>query len=444
MAPTYGPCVDTKKLSRDGRLFGLSPFRLFAIAGLIGTLAIGGGSVFASQQAGESEAMAEVRSLTELVAKTVVEPNLSNELLAGDLSAINALDDIVSSRVIDATTVRVKLWNAEGRVVYSDEPRLIGEQYELGDEKNESLWSGAVVSEISSLEGPENRFEVDQGQLLEVYLPVEGPDGGALLYESYFAMSGVTDSASRIRANFLPVILGALVLMEVLHLGLAFRLSRRHQRHLAERERLLQRAIDSSDLERRRIAADIHDGVVQDLVGTSFTVTAAAESAAADSPELARDLQVAAVGTRRSLQSLRSLLVDIYPPNLHEHGLEAALIDLLAPASNLGIEAELTLSEDSERSSEATALVYRVLQEAVRNVFRHANATTLSIAVLDHPDHTHVTIEDNGTGFSASQNSGNGHMGLRLLADLTADAGARFAIESVPGTGTTLRLDVPR
>lgn len=407
-------------------------------------LAIGGGSVFASQRAGESEAMAEVRSLTELVAKTVVEPNLSDELIAGDPSAVRALDAIVSSRVIDATTVRVKLWDAEGRVVYSDEPRLIGEQYDLGIEKNASLWSGAVVSEISSLEGPENRFEVDQGQLLEVYLPVEAPSGAPLLYESYFAISGVTDSASRIRANFLPIIFGALLLMEVLHLGLAFLLSRRHQRHLAERERLLQRAIDSSDLERRRIAADIHDGVVQDLVGTSFTVTAAAESAAAESPELARDLQIAAVGTRRSLQSLRSLLVDIYPPNLHEHGLEAALIDLLAPAANLGIEAELTLTEDSARSSEATALIYRVLQEAVRNVFRHANATTLTITVSDDPNHTFVTIEDNGSGFVTSQNGADGHLGLRLLTDLTADAGAEFSVESSPGNGTTIRLDVPR
>ena len=359
------------------RILRSSPFRLFAVAGLLGMVAIGGASVLASQRAGESEAMAEVRALTQVVAKTVVEPNLSDRLIAGDPSAVAALDAIVTGRVLDETTVRVKLWDASGRIVYSDEPDLIGERYELGEEKNASLWSGAVVSEISSLEGPENRFEAPADQLLEVYLPIDGADGEPLLYESYFAISGVTDSARRIRAEFVPIIVAAVVLMEAMHLGLAWGQSRRMRRSQAERERLLQRAIDSSDVERRRIAGDLHDGVVQDLVGTSFAVSAAAESAERLGPELAGDLRAAAVGTRRSLQSLRSLLVDIYPPNLHEQGLEAALVDLLAPAASLGIETDLTIAGNPDASPDAVTLAYRVAQEAVRNVLRHAEARFL-------------------------------------------------------------------
>lgn len=426
------------------RFVRLSPFRLFALAGLIGMVAIGGGSLFASQQAGEAEAMSDVRTLTQVVAKTVVEPNLTAALVAGDQDAIDGLDRIITSRVLDATTVRVKLWDAEGRIVYSDDERLIGERHELGEDKTESLSSGQVVSEISSLDGPENRFEANQGQLLEVYLPVMGPGGEPLLYESYFAISEVTDSASRIRAEFVPIIVAALALMEALHLGLAWGLSRRLQRNLKDRERLLQRAIDASDLERRRIAADLHDGVVQDLVGTSFAVTAAAESSNHHAPELAADLRTASVGTRRSLQSLRSLLVDIYPPNLDEQGLESALVDLLAPASNLGIETDLTMTNVEPHSSESTALVYRVVQEAVRNVFRHAKATSLSICIEQRPDTTLATIADNGAGFSTDNAPTNGHFGLRLLGDLTADAGAEFVVESTPGSGTTLRLEVPK
>lgn len=406
-------------------------------------VAIGGASLVASQRAGESEAMSDVRTLTQVVAKTVVQPNLSEALVAGDEAAIAQLDRIVMTRVLDDTTVRVKLWDSAGRIVYSDEPRLIGETYELGDDKNESLWSGAVVSEISSLEGPENRFEAEAGQLLEVYLPIDGPDGEPLLYESYFAISEVSESSARIRAEFGPIIVAALVLMEALHLGLAWGLSRKMQRSQRERERLLQRAIDSSDIERRRIAADLHDGVVQDLVGTSFAVSAAAETAERYGPDLAGDLRSAAVGTRRSLQSLRSLLVDIYPPNLHEHGLEAALVDLLAPAASLGIETELTITGDPDRARDAVTLVYRVVQEAVRNVLRHAEATNVAIAVEATDHGIEVTVTDNGKGFSSTEPSTNGHMGLRLLADLTADAGARFTVESNPGTGTVLRLEVP-
>ena len=417
---------------------------MFAVAGLLGMLAIGGGSLLASQRAGESEAMADVRALTQVVAKTVVEPNLSAELLAGDADAIRQLDRIVTTRVLDETTLRVKLWDESGRIVYSDESRLIGEMYDLSDDHEESLWSGQVVSEMSSLTGPENRFEAEiSPNMLEVYLPLDGPTGQPLLYESYFATSEASQSSSRIRSEFVPIILAALLLMEALHLGLAWGLSRRMRRSQQDRERLLQRAIDSSDLERRRIAADLHDGVVQDLVGTSFAVSAAAETADKYGPELSRDLRTAAVGTRRSLQSLRSLLVDIYPPNLHANGLEAALVDLLAPASSLGIQTDLTVTGDPDHAPEAVTLVYRVVQETIRNVLRHARATSLNVTVTAAEDQLSVTVDDDGQGFSPADASDNGHLGLRLLADLTADAGASFFVNSTPGVGTSVCLEVP-
>mgnify|MGYP001820931625 CR=1 FL=1 len=121
------------------RRFRVRPFALFSLAGLVGTLIIAGGSLWASQRAGEAEAMADVGALRELVAKTVVGPSLSVELLAGDHEALARLDAIVEQRVLDEMTLRVKLWTADGTIVDSDEPRLIGEQYELGNDKTWSL-----------------------------------------------------------------------------------------------------------------------------------------------------------------------------------------------------------------------------------------------------------------------------------------------------------------
>jgi two-component system NarL family sensor kinase len=435
--------VEQPPVTPSERAIRLSPFRQFVVAALIGMIVIAGASVFASARAGESEAMAQVRNLTQVVADTAVEPNLSVELLAGDPAAIERLHNIVTTRVIDDKTVRVKLWDASGKIVFSDEPRLIGEVYNLGRDKNESLWSGAVVSEISSLEGPENRFEANAGRLLEVYLPLEGPGGEPLLYESYFSISEVSDSAGRIRAEFIPILLAALALLEAIHLALAWRLNRRMQHAQQDRVGLLQRAIDSSDLERRRIAGDIHDGVVQDLVGASFATTAAAESAHRYGLEVADDIRAAAVGIRRSLQSLRSLLVDIYPANLHEHGLEAALVDLLAPASGLDIETQLIVNGNPDDSPEAVALVYRVVQESVRNVLRHAQASVLKIEIDASGEQILATVTDDGRGFSPADASSNGHFGLRLLTDLTADAGAGFRIDSTPDVGTEVRLEVP-
>jgi signal transduction histidine kinase len=231
--------------------------------------------------------------------------------------------------------------------------------------------------------------------------------------------------------------------MEAMYLGLAWVLKWRIRRGQEERERLLLRSVDASNVERRRIAADLHDGVVQELVGTSFVVSAAAEAAVLYGPELARDLHTAAMSTRRSLQSLRSLLVDIYPPNLHDQGLEAALLDLLAPATSLGIETELAVEGDPDQQLEATTLAYRVAQEAVRNVLRHADASTLDIGVNASGSELVVSVRDDGKGFTARRSASSGHFGLRLLADLTADAGARFSVDSTPGVGTAIRLEVP-
>jgi two-component system NarL family sensor kinase len=401
------------------------------------------GSVLASGRAGEEEAMTEARQLTEVIARTVVEPNLSDALIAGDPAALASLDQIITDRVIVGTTVRVKLWSADGRIIYSDEPRLIGEVYELERDKNESLRSGAVTAEISSLEGPENRFEADADRLLEVYLPLYGPESGPVLYESYFDFSEVSDASSRIRSAFIPILLGSLVIMQVLHLAFAWGLHRRLQRGRIERERLLQRALDASDLERRRIAGDLHDGVVQDLVATSFAISAAAETASNESPELATDLRAAAVGARRSLQSLRSLLVDIYPANLKTQGLEAALTDLLEPVSSLGIETDLSVETDENLSLESTALIYRVVQESMRNVLHHAEATTVAVAVTRSEDRMVSTVRDDGKGFVATESNDGDHLGLRFLSDLAADAGAALSVESNPGSGTTIRLEVP-
>lgn len=445
-----GQVPNLRSRHADSRLGGLvrHPFFQSVVAGLLGMALIVAVSIWASGNAGENEAMTEARQLTRVVANTVVAPNLTEGLVAGDAEAVAALDSIIRERVIEGTTVRVKLWDADGRIIYSDEPRLIGEVYPLEGHKAESLWSGEAVSEISSLEGPENRFEADQGQLLEVYLPLPGPDGRPILYESYFDFSEVEDASSRIRAAFLPIVIGSLAIALVMHLLLAWGLNRRLNRARREREDLLQRAIDSSDLARRRIAGDLHDGVVQDLVGTSYAISAAAETAAGTSPELAADLRAAAAGTRRGLQALRSLLVDIYPANLKTQGLDDAIADLLAPASSLGIETECALRGDLDAPIESTALIYRVVRESVRNVFRHADAHMLTVTV-DGDDHRLcASVEDDGRGFDVApyedRFGNNGHMGLRLISDLASDAGARLTVESAVGSGTTVLLEVPR
>jgi two-component system NarL family sensor kinase len=161
-------------------------------------------------------------------------------------------------------------------------------------------------------------------------------------------------------------------------------------------------------------------------------------------------LRTAAAGTRRSLQGLRSLLVDIYPANLKTQGLDDAIADLLAPATSLGITTECAVRSDIEASIESTALIYRVVRESVRNVLRHADASSLSVTVDGDAEWLLASVVDDGHGFDSpgagydGSSNGNGHLGLRLISDLAADAGAKLSVESTVGMGTTVLLEVPR
>ena len=102
---------------------------------------------------------------------------------------------------------------------------------------------------------------------------------------------------------------------------------------------------------------------------------------------------------RTSLRSLRSLLVEIYPPDLAADGLAAALHDLVAPAAGVGVRPTVVVEGVDGASEESVRLVWRVAQEAVRNAIRHANATHLSVAVRSVDDRLHLDVSDDGTGF---------------------------------------------
>ena len=123
---------------------------------------------------------------------------------------------------------------------------------------------------------PENRFERGQGKLLEVYLPIRTPSGERLLFEAYFRYTPVSAAGARIWRSFAPISLGALIVLEFVQIPIAWSLARRLRERQREREALLRQALEASELERRRIAADLHDGVVQDLTGVAYSLTGAA------------------------------------------------------------------------------------------------------------------------------------------------------------------------
>jgi signal transduction histidine kinase len=228
---------------------------------------------------------------------------------------------------------------------------------------------------------------------------------------------------------------------------LAWRLARRLERTQRERELLLVRTVEASADERRQIAADLHDGVVQDLAGISYSLSAAADRAdPALSPELRSTLRDAAVGTRDSMRRIRSLLVEIHPPNLRTAGLEAAVSDLLAPLPARGIATELDVADDLVLSEDVDLVFYRAAGEAIRNVERHAGASRVSVHVAKLDGVARLEIVDDGRGFTQAERDlrrSEGHVGLSILEELAERMDGTLDVRSSPGTGTAFVLEVP-
>jgi two-component system, NarL family, sensor kinase len=430
--------LDLKEPISVARLIGR-----FAVAGVVVLALVSALTALASRRIGTDQAIADAQRVTYTTGKGIIEPLLDPRLMEQDRDALEHLDQSVRGTVLKGSLVRVKLWSQDGVVLYSDESRLIGQQFELEADKLEVFETGEAHAEVSDLGSDENQFETES-KLLEVYQQLYTTTGEPVLYEAYFRYSGVAAVGRKLWTQFAPIAIGALVLLQLVQIPLAWSMARRLRAGQVERERLLRHAIDASDNERRRIASDLHDGVVQELTGVSLGLAALGRA-----EEIPRtQVLEASSAIRNSIKSLRSLLVEIYPPNLYEEGLESAVGDLLSGLAARGVATELTVDlAGGELPRDVTALMYRTAQEALRNVAAHSHAAHVRVDLRfcnDH--HVRLSVEDDGRGFSAEQladRGTEGHVGLRSLADLVADMGGSLEARSLPGQGTTVLVDVP-
>jgi hypothetical protein len=191
------------------------------IAGIVAVvIGVAVAGAFASRRVAEREAVTDAAHTTDLIARQVVQPAITNGLVSGDPAALAALDRVVRSQVLGSSVVRVKLWTATGRIVYSDERRLIGQTFPLGSQERAALTRPAVYAEVSDLQRPENRFERGRGKLLEVYRPVWTPSGQPLLFETYSPYRQVTQRTGELWRGFAGITLSSLLILVALLLPL--------------------------------------------------------------------------------------------------------------------------------------------------------------------------------------------------------------------------------
>ncbi|MEY2416086.1 MAG: two-component system, NarL family, sensor kinase [Ilumatobacteraceae bacterium] len=438
--------VPTRPRKRRSRLRPVSVRGVvtrFALAGVLSLALVSAVTAYASRRFGTERAIAEAKNVTWVSMKGIIEPVLDDALLDMDRDVLDRIDAAVRQSVLRGSLVRVKIWAADGTILYADEPRLIGQRFELDADKLTVLAGGDGKADVSDLSEPENRYETENAKLLEVYQRTELPNGTPLLFEAYFRYSGVTAVGRQLWGQFAPIAIAALALLELIQIPLAWSMARRLRSSQQERERLLRHAIDASDSERRRIASDLHDGVVQDLTGVSLGLAALGKAEQISSEQI----NEASSSIRTSIKSLRSLLVEIYPPNLQEEGLESAIGDLLGRLSGRGIATQLDVDlDDLALDLDTSSLLYRTAQEALRNVASHSGAEQVRIVLRAADERLHLVIDDDGRGFSdevLTDRAAQGHVGLRSLAGLVADLGGTLTVRSAQGSGTRVEVEMP-
>lgn len=381
----------------------------------------------------EHHALNNVRDITQRLADFAVGPLVTEDLLAGRSSAIQGVDSRLDPWLNEGPVLRIKVWDADGRIVYSDVDALIGRKYPFPGWAEDLLSGGRGTATIERQDELENEFGVNAGELVEVYVRSKAATGDPLIFEAYFNDDDVRAEQTTVLQDMAPAVLLALAALQLAQLIPAVELAKRIQAHQSTRRRLLQHSIEASDLERRRIARDLHDEVIQDLAGLSYAMEAEEmRSSAEQRPLFAQAHSI----LHDNVRTLRAMTRELYPTNLDQLGLPAALNRLAEPLRQAGVEVTVTGADVDDLTRDAAAMFYRVAREALVNVLKHAQAEKVELSLDDDDGDKVLVIQDDGRGFESANGAPEGHLGLQIMKDTIEDAGGTIDVVSTPGAGT--------
>jgi len=213
---------------------------------------------------------------------------------------------------------------------------------------------------------------------------------------------------------------------------------------------LLAQAITAQEEERKRISVDLHDSVAQWLAAASYRAQAygALVSGNNNNDEARGELEAVESTIDKSLKELRRVVRGLRPPALDELGLNHALRQSLEDLKGDGIVCQFAeVGTPIRLPSSVEIAVYRLVQEALTNVRKHANATKVNLRLQFQADKLLVEVRDNGGGFNLSQTLGSavsvGHMGLLGMKQRVETLGGDISIKTSKGAGTTISLSLP-
>lgn len=404
------------------------------------------GAVFACRTVARNQAFADAERMTSRLGDYVVGPLLSAALVPGAPQR-SELYRTFRDRADDGYLVEAMVWDADGRIIWSSDPSIIDVVVPIPEEATAAINQGTISS------GFADRAEVTHtGQVVsvdgfvEVYVPFTHSAHPGLAFEAYYNYARVNDTADQLTRQMLPLALVPLLLLQLIQMPIVFSLTRRLRRQEVERSSMLEHNLLISDRERVRIAADLHDGPIQDLAGIGYALNAIAPAVLSQHLQLMSNVQDA---VQRSSQLLRRMMVDLYPPDLRANHLPDTIDSLATPLRGAGIDVQVTVGELPELAGDTVEALYRITREALANVAHHSHASTVHVGLEPGGTGEHGTVElrisDNGVGLDPRRldRRADGHLGLRLLIDRIRILGGTLDIETGHSGGTTLRAVLP-
>lgn len=440
-------------MSRTTRL-GRSLVVKFALSGFVVLLLMIVASLVLFQHEGRATAVERAHEQAVIV-RDGLSSYLTPALLQGDPAARSALDAVIQRHLRAATFVRLKLWDESGRIVYSDEPRLIDQRFELDGEDLAILRGGGSDASLSNLSDPENLYERDFGKLLQVYVQVKATDGTPMLFESYSRDVNVNRYVGSLLKRFLPAVLGGLLGLWLLQLPLARSLQRRLNTMQELSEARLVGALDVVDRDRQHIARELETHVLVDLRQLGQRLSAAADRVQGQDPGVVRDIVGrSASEARRIARHLELTLVELYPSSLSEHGLAGALQQCATALEPQGIVTSVNVAPDLQLAETTERLLLAAAQEGLRSLSTQTQSRVASMSVATRTGSVILTVWGDGQsvsdaddyepieGASSVDPRVRSDVGLYMVRDLVERADGTL-VTGADITGSFLRVTLP-
>lgn len=419
-------------------------FVRFAASSALALGIVSSGAVLLSEHVAHEESLRDAQAHGAAIAHGLAAPLVDADVRAGDPADMARLATVLEHRMRDGSVVHVRLWDAEGRVIWSDRAGEIGRSVALRPDVQRLFGTRGELS--SDTEGRDrDAAESESGPVVETYVGARDADGVPLVVQASMSAVSVKQGAAAVARSVVPLVIGGLLLLQLAVLPLAMSLARSVRDAVREQQRSARQAIAAAEHERRRIAQDLHDSVVQDLAGIGYSMPGIVDGlrAGVQGDQARATAGLVSATLERVVVELRTLLVDIYPPELSDGGLSQALESLVDGVEHgPAVRVQVRVQHGLDIAPESAQMVYRVAREGLRNVVRHAEATHALLSVDRFGEEIRIRVVDDGRGLSGG-GVGVGHFGLRLLADSLAALGGSLSVVDGTFVGAVLTASFP-